>query len=329
MRKGKTAKLEDVAQVAGVSKTTVSRVLNHRGYISDQTIKKVHQAMNQLNYRPNVIARQLFKQKTNLVALVFPTVDDPFFAQLEAELEKRFDRLGYRVLMGNSQNNPGKEKDYLKLLLNHQVDGLIVGSHNIGIDAYQKAHRPIVSIERFIGKNIPIVSSDNYQGGLLAVQRLLNDGCQHIIHTNYPTNLVSPNELRRQAYEDLMHRNHRQPITYDVSFDISREEKERIFRRIFTEHPEVDGIFADNDTNASLIIKVGKEFNRHVPEDLKVVGFDGANITRLLSPELTTIQQPIPELAMSAIDLLLRQINQETKVESVQLPVKIINSVTA
>lgn len=322
-------KLEDVAKAAGVSKTTVSRVLNHRGYISAATEKKVHQAMKDLNYRPNVIARQLFKQKTNLVALVFPTVDDPFFAELEAELEKRLDQLNYRVLMGNSQNNPDKEQRYLKLLLNHQVDGLIVGSHNLGISDYQKTKRPIVSIERFIGKHIPIVSPDNYQGGLLAVQRLLNDGCQHIIHTNYPTNLVSPNELRRQAYEDLMHRHHRKAITYDVSFDVSTQEKVRVFRRLFTEHPEVDGIFADNDTNASLIIKVASEFNRHVPEDLKVVGFDGANITRMLSPELTTIRQPVPEMATSAIDLLVKQINGDHDVHSVNLPVHIINSLTA
>ena len=79
----KTIKLEDVAKAAGVSKTTVSRVLNHRGYLSDKTIKKVHEAMDALNYRPNVVARQLFKQRTKLVALVFPTVNDPFFAELE------------------------------------------------------------------------------------------------------------------------------------------------------------------------------------------------------------------------------------------------------
>ena len=231
--------------------------------------------------------------------------------------------------MGNSQNNPAKEQDYLKLLLNHQVDGLIVGSHNQGISEYQKTTRPIVSIERFVGKQIPVVSSDNYQGGLLAVQRLLNDGCKHIIHTNYPINLVSPNELRQQAYEDLMNKHHRKPITYSVSFDVSDEEKERVFRKMFREHPEVDGIFADNDTNASLIIRVGKEFNRHVPDDLKVVGYDGANITRTLSPELTTIQQPIPEMATKAVELLLQLIEGKTNVKSVTLPVKMINSTTA
>lgn len=325
----KQVKLEDVAKLAGVSKTTVSRVLNKRGYLSDKTIAKVHHAIEELHYRPNVIARQLYKQKTNLVALIFPTVDDPYFAQLEAELEKRLDSLGYSVLMGNSQNNPEKERHYLKLLLNHQVDGLIVGAHNQGISEYDNITRPIVSIERYVAKHIPTVTSDNYHGGELAVQRLLNDGCRHIIHTNYPTNLVSPNELRRQAYEDIMHKHHLKPITYPVSFDISVAAKEKIFRRLFQEHPEVDGIFADNDTNASLIIRVGKEFNRHVPEDLKVIGYDGANITRMLSPELTTIRQPIPEMADKAVELLMDQINGHRDPASVTLPVHIINSQTA
>lgn len=325
----KQVKLEDVAKLAGVSKTTVSRVLNNRGYLSQKTIDKVHAAIDQLHYRPNVIARQLFKQKTNLVALIFPTVDDPFFAQLEAELEKRLDQLGYRVLMGNSQNNPDKERHYLKLLLNHQVDGLIVGAHNQGIEEYNSISRPIVSIERYISKQIPTVTADNYHGGELAVQQLLADGCQHIIHTNYPTNLVSPNELRRQAYEDILHEHQMTAVTYPVSFDISLAAKEEIFRRIFEEHPEVDGIFADNDTNASLIIRVAKEFNRHVPDDLKVVGFDGANITRMLSPELTTIQQPLDQMADAAVKLLMDQINHQGDPQSVTLPVKLIKSVTA
>lgn len=325
----KSVKLEDVAKEAGVSKTTVSRVLNNRGYLSKQTVERVHQAIEKLHYRPNVVARQLFRQSTHLVALIFPTVDDPFFAQLEAELEKRLAALRYGALMGNSQNNPEKERQYLKLLLNHQVDGLIVGAHNQGITEYQHTNLPIVSIERYMGNNIPIVTSDNYHGGELAVQRLLNDGCQHIIHTNYPSYQVSPNELRQQAYEDVLHRHGMKPITYQVSFDISEEAKKKVFRKMFREHPEVDGIFADNDTNASLIIRVGKEFNRHVPNDLKVVGFDGANITRMLSPELTTIQQPLPEMATKAIELLMAQIDGKPYQKTVKLPVRLINSTTA
>ena len=94
----KPVKLDDVAKEAGVSKTTVSRVLNHRGYLSDETIAKVEQAMEKLNYRPNAIARQLYKQETKLVGLIFPTIDDPFFGQLESALENEL----YRCLLYTS-----------------------------------------------------------------------------------------------------------------------------------------------------------------------------------------------------------------------------------
>lgn len=327
--KKQAVKLEDVAAVAGVSKTTVSRVLNNRGYLSQATIDKVHRAMQELHYRPNIIARQLFQQKTNLVGLVFPTVDNPFFAQLEAQLDQELYRRGYRVLMGNSQNNPKREEAYLRQLFNGQVDGLIVGAHNEGIKQYRDTQLPIISIERLVSKDIPVVAADNYAGGRLATQRLLADGCRHIIHTNYPHWLASPNMERRRAYEELMQEHQLPAFTYEVNFDSTVEEKIRIFRQLFTEHPEVDGIFADNDTNASLLLRVAQEFGRKVPEDLKVVGFDGANMTRQLLPELTTVQQPIDRMATVAVDLLEKRIAGEQNVKSVQLPVKLITGVTA
>lgn len=187
-------KLEDVAAAAGVSKTTVSRVLNHRGYLSEKTIAKVQKAMQELDYRPNIIARQLYKQRTDLVGMIFPTVDNPFFSQLEAEMERQLYRNGYKVLIGNSQNDPAKEENYLQQLLTHQVDGLIVGTQNRGLIGYRHANLPVVAIDQVVGKNIPVVSSDNYQGGLLATQRLLDDGCRHIIHTNGPLGLDTPTQ---------------------------------------------------------------------------------------------------------------------------------------
>lgn len=327
--KKQAVKLEDVAAVAGVSKTTVSRVLNNRGYLSQATIDKVHKAMQELHYRPNIIARQLYQQRTNLVGLVFPTVDNPFFGQLEACLDHELYKRGYRVLMGNSQNNPDRERAYLRQLLNGQVDGLIVGAHNEGIEQYRNIQLPVVSIERLVSKDIPVVAADNYAGGVLATQQLLDDGCQHIIHTNYPHGLASPNMERRRAYEELIRKHDLPMYTYEVSFDSSTAEKIKIFHRLFDEHPEVDGVFADNDTNASLIMQVARERGRRVPEDLKVVGFDGANMTRTLLPELTTIQQPIQQMATAAVQLLQDQIDGKKTTNSVQLPVKLIHGTTA
>lgn len=328
MEKRRQVKLEDVAALAGVSKTTVSRVLNNRGYLSETTKQRVHEAMEQLHYRPNAIARQLFTQKTNLVGLVFPTVNDPFFGQLEAGLDGCLYENGYRTLMGNSQNNPQKEEQYLQLLLNHQIDGLIVGAHNQAMPDYLQTNLPIVSIERTVAPQIPVVASDNHRGGQLATQRLLDAGCQHIIHTNYPKDVMTTNQDRRKAYEDLMSQAGYPAITYEVNYDTPMEEKKAIFARLFDEHPEVDGIFADNDTNAGLIIQVAKARGRRVPEDLKVVGFNGADGTRILFPELTTVQQSIDQMAAVAVNLLEQQIAGQTNVESVTLPVTLLEGTT-
>ena len=105
-------------------------------------------------------------------------------------------------------------------------------------------------------------------------------------------------------------------------------DKERVFRRIFEEHPEVDGIFAANDTDASTIINLASEYGKRIPEDLKIVGYDGSNVTRLLLPGLTTIQQPIDEMADLAVQLLQARINGQN-VKSVVLPVTIWNGKTA
>lgn len=187
-----TVKIDDVAKLAGVSKTTVSRVLNKRGSLSEKTIKKVYDAMDELNYRPNVIARQLFKQETKLIGLIFPTVTSPFFGQLISSIQKQLFNQGYRVLIGDSKNDSRIERKYLQELLAHQVDGLIVGSHNSGIDEYNNPNMPIVAIDRRVNDDIPIISSNNYMGGLMATELLIKKGARKIIHTNDPKNLVGP-----------------------------------------------------------------------------------------------------------------------------------------
>lgn len=327
--KSTNVKLEDVAKEAGVSKTTASRVLNHRGYLSLATIDKVHQAMRKLNYRPNTIARQLYKQQTKLVGLIFPTIDNPFFGQLSDCLERLLYQQGYKVLIGNSGNDPAKEENYLHQLLERQVDGLIVGAHNQGLPEYHHPNLPIVSIDRNVNEDIPVVCSDNYRGGILATQRLIDDGCKCIIHTNGPLNLATPTQNRRIAYIKTLKQHKMVPHIYCTDFNSTNKEKAKTFRQIFRDYPEVDGIFASNDTDACLIISVAAEFNKQVPADLKVIGYDGANTTRLLAPQLTTIQQPIDQIAKIATELLQAKIAGKEDAQSVTLPVTIHEGTTA
>lgn len=193
-------KLDDVAKLANVSKTTVSRVLNKRGYLSQETIDKVYDAMAKLNYQPNTVARQLYNKKTQIIGLIFPTVTNPFFGELVEELEKKLYLQGYKVIIGNSMNDPEKETNYLNQLLSNQVDGLIVGTHNQDIEQYKNDNLPIVAIDQIMNEDIPIIESDNYLGGQLATERLINKGAKK----NHPhiwsrlsqfTNPSTPNSL--------------------------------------------------------------------------------------------------------------------------------------
>lgn len=316
-------KIDDVARVAGVSKTTVSRVLNNRGYLSEKTIKKVHDAMESLNYQPNAVARQLYKKETKLVGLIFPTVDNPFFGQLVAELEKRLFDAGFKVLIGNSMNDPEKEEMYLKELISNQVDGLIVGAQNRGIDEYHKANLPVVAIDRVMNEDIPVIASDNYMGGKLATELLINSGAKHIMNTDGPINLETPAHRRRDAYEEVMKSHNMVPHTYLVDFSWNIKKKKQAVKEMFAKYPEMDGIFVTNDMDAALVWRTATELGYKVPDDLKIVGYDGANVTRVLLPELTTIEQPVEEMAKMAVSTLITRINgEDTPLEQI-VPVKI------
>lgn len=317
------AKLEDVAKLANVSKTTVSRVLNHRGYLSEQTINKVHQAMATLNYRPNVIAQQLYKNQTNLIGILLPTVANPFFGELSVALERRLYQQHYKVLIGNSMNDSDKEQDYLEQLLNKQIDGLIVGTHNRGIREYQEMNLPVVAIDRMVNTDIPIVAADNYAGGKLATELLLKGGATKIIHVNGPKKLAVAAHRRREAYEDVMRLHGLTPITYEIDFNIAESDKKAQLQQIFSDYPDVEGIFSSNDTDAALLLQIAAEMGRRVPDDFRLIGFDGTQIVRELLPQLTTIIQPIDEIATQAVSTLQRRIRGEQTDHEIILPVKL------
>ncbi|WP_257348251.1 LacI family DNA-binding transcriptional regulator [Pseudalkalibacillus decolorationis] len=317
-------KIEDVAKVAGVSPTTVSRVLNNRGYIGEKTRKKVHKAMEQLNYFPNEVARSLFIKKTFLIGLIFPTTSNPFYGQLIFHLENIAASQGYKVLLCNSQGREDKEKNYLKMLQRNQVDGIIAGAHNKGIEEYEIPNLPVVGVDRYLSNKIPVVSSDNYLGGKQATQLLIDKGCKNIIHINGPISLETPANLRRKAYEDVMRANQLTPLTYEIDDHFT------IIKQLFEENPQVEGIFASDDLIASRVMREAKDRNINIPTDLKVVGYDGTETTRLLLPELSTVQQPIKEIAEKAIELLVKQMDDkddDIQLETI-LPGKLIEGET-
>lgn len=196
------AKLSDVAKEAGCSVTTVSRVINNHGYLSQKTKDKVFAAMRKLNYQPNSLARSLQGKKMKLIGLIFPGITNPFFAELVQDVETTLFKRGYKVILCNAGQNKKKEHEYLRMLQANQVDGIIAGAHNLGIEEYKQLGLPIVSFDRKLAENVPIVSCDNYQGIKLAVRDLIQGGCKKIYFLGNKHKKGNPTDERLDAYLD-------------------------------------------------------------------------------------------------------------------------------
>ena len=297
------AKLTDVAKLAGVSPTTVSRVINKKGYLSEKTIQKVNDAMRELGYKPNNLARSLQGKSAKLIGLIFPNIRHVFYAELIDKLEHELFKKGYKTIICNSEHDSKKEREYIEMLEANQVDGIISGSHNLGIEDYNRVTAPIISFDRNLSPDIPVVSSDNYGGGVLAAQTLVKTGANDIIMITGNDNSNSPTGLRHAGFASILPD---APII-NVSSDFSPVRKEMEIKNILTQQ-KPDAIFASDDLTAILIINIAKELGISVPDQLKVIGYDGTYFIENYYPQLTTVKQPLEEIAFLCVELLLQKI---------------------
>ncbi|MGX7418084.1 LacI family DNA-binding transcriptional regulator [Carnobacterium gallinarum] len=320
-----TIKLTDVAKKAGVSATTVSRVINNYGYLSQKTIDKVHWAMNELNYQPNSLARSLQGKSTKLIGVIFPSVGNPFYGELIEKIENKLFEKGYKVILCNSADNKEKEQEYLRMLAANKVDGIIAGAHNLGIKEYENVSLPIVSFDRFLADSIPIVGGDNFQGGQIATQALIQSGGKNVAIFTGTNQSNSPTNSRLEGYLDTIQRFQLEPHVFEFDGQHSPALKSLEIRKILKEET-VDSIFCTDDMTAILTMNEAKNLNLTLPDDLKLVGYDGTSFIQTYFPQLTTIVQPIDDCAMLLIDLLLQRIaDKEAPLErEYTLPVKLI-----
>lgn len=323
-------KLNDVAELAGVSVTTVSRVINNHGYLSQKTKDKVFKAMKDLNYQPNNLARSLRGKNIQLIGVIFSDIRNPFFGELVSRIEKNLFSKNYKVILCNSADNPQKERDYLRMLMANQVDGIIAGAHNLEIEEYQKYGLPIISFDRYLSDNIPIVSSDNYHGGFLAAQALHQAGAKKMAIFTGKNYVGSPTNGRLEGYQDYLKMNNLEGDLHELPFELSPALKTMEIKSILSQ-VHYDGIFCSDDLTAILTINVARQLGISVPDDLKVVGYDGTTIVRDYDPELTTIEQPLSDISTLLVSLLLQRIaNANCALEKeYKLPVKLVKGTTA
>ena len=319
------ATIVDVAKLAGVTPTTVSRVINNRGYISEKTRNKVNEAMDQLGYQPNEIARSLTKQKSNTIGLIVPHISHPYFAKLISNLENEAAKSGYKIILCNSKEKAEKEKQYLDMCKSNRVAGIILCSGNVESNKINTGNIPIVLLEKNFEDGKLGIQCDNYQGGKLATEHLIDCGCKRLLHFSGVIDEEMPADNREKAFIDICNENN---IEFFIrKYDINTYNEMNYYEYIkdtFNEIKNIDGIFASSDLIAAQVIQVCNELNIRIPSDVKLVGFDDVEIAKLTTPTITTIHQPIKEMAKLAIELVDSKYKNIEVNEQTILPIELV-----
>ncbi|WP_342985181.1 LacI family DNA-binding transcriptional regulator [Clostridium saudiense] len=319
------ATIVDVARLAGVTPTTVSRVINNRGYISEKTKKRVHEAMDELGYQPNEIARSLTKQKSNTIGVIVPHISHPYFAKLISNLENEAAKKYYKIILCNSKEKAEKEKQYLDMCKSNRVAGIIICSGNVESNKINTGGIPVVLLEKNFEEGKLGIQCDNYQGGKLATEHLIECGCKKILHLSGVIDEEMPADNREKAFIDVCSKNE---IEYFIKkYDIDTYNQMNYYDYIkaaLNEIEGVDGIFASSDLIAAQVIQVCNEIKIRIPEDIKLVGFDDVDISQLTTPRITTVHQPIKEMARLSIELIDAKYNNIEVNEKTILPIKLI-----
>ncbi|GKV69243.1 LacI family transcriptional regulator [Sporosarcina sp. NCCP-2716] len=315
------ATIKDVSKLAGVSVATVSRYLNKNGYVSKEAELAIAEVIEKLNYRPNTIARSLAGKKTATVGLMVPDILNPFFPELARAIEDAANTYGYTVMLCNTDNDPAKEQRYIETLLHKQVDGIIISSYTIQpghLSGLQKAGIPVVLLDNvFSSDSVVSLTVENKRGGELAAEHLLELGCRKIAHICGPLSITSSRD-RTAGFEAVSAGTDWFTPSLIGYSDFTVSGGYRTMKKLLADHPDLDGVFASNDLMAAGALKALSEAGRCVPEDVKVIGFDGIGL-EMLSPELSTIAQPIYELGKTAMDVLVALIGKETGIETDQV----------
>lgn len=316
------ATIRDVAKHANVSVATVSRVLNKKGYVSKDAEDAVQKAIRELNYQPSAVARTLYNKSSRMIGLILPDITNPFFPELARAIEDVALSYGYTVVLCNTDDNGEKEQKYISALKQKYVDGIIVVSNQPEVTDFSQLDVPIVALDRILSDKIPAVVSENEQGAIMATEHLIECGCKFIAHLRGPVGLTSADD-RLRGFQQVVQNNGIASIVVNTDFHF--EKSEEVAMNLLKQHPTIDGIFASSDITAAGALKAAHSLGKIVPTDLQVVGFDGIPLGKMLTPSLTTIEQPIYEIGMLGARTLIKKIeNIDLDSSLYTLPTKLV-----
>ena len=305
--------IKEVAAKSGVGIGTVSRVLNNSPQISESTRRKVLDAVKELNYVPNIAGKRLSQNRSYVIAVSVPIINHPFFSRLISELELAADAKGYSLLVASSQHRIEKEHEILKRLAQNEADGAIFVTHYEHQEEEFK-NLAIVSIDRHLGKNIPIVTTNNYEATKEAVNYLFERGCHKVAYLGSKPNQASEVFLREQAYRDVMKERNLEPMV--VNENIQHGEEEKLINELFEKYQGFDGVFVSGCILANILCREVPSHGLNIPNDLQIVSYDGEYFGDEMS-YITTMEQPLHLMAERCVDLLIKIINNENDIEKI------------
>ena len=299
--------IRDVALLAGVSPATVSRVINGTANVSPEKREQVMRAIQKIGFVPNEVARSLFKKSSRAIGLVIPNIQNPFFTQLANVVSEVAKEHNHYLFLHCVGTNAEEECSALQMLAALNTDGAIIASSNEGIQPdLCQYNRPVVVMDALFESTEvnAYIYSNFYQGGQLAVQHLTDCGCRNIVCIRGPQRTFS-GRSRYLGCRDVCwaHGIEEHFIDCEYNFQAGLQAAETLLEN----YPNVDGIIACNDVVAISVYKT--LYNRHipVPDQVQLIGFDDIALSALVSPELTTIHQPVRDMGIKAAELILRQ----------------------
>ncbi len=305
--------INDVASHAGVSKATVSRVINKNPGVSTELEQRVKKAIEELNYRPNKLAQALKARNTNSIGLIVPSVENPVFAQLTRVVENTAQKYGFATILCNSEGDTEKEAECIRLLLEKQVDGIIFDAIGVYNDAFQDVlrHRvPIVLVGRKIDNfSVANVNVDNRLGGYMATSHLIKTGCRRIVFMQAEHEALSAVNQRFLGYKDALDEH---GLALDEQLmpktRLTFESGARAAGELLDQKVPFDAIFAANDLLALGCLDMLIERGIRVPEEVSIIGYDNIAFGGMARPRLSTVSNSVNTISVEAVKCVLRHI---------------------
>lgn len=300
----------DVAQQAGVSKSTVSQYLNGRyEFMSEETRAKVKAAIDDLHYIPNQVARSLKQKRTNVIAIIAATLTSRFTTEIISEVERYFTRKQVDVIVASTEDDPIKERNVIEKMIARQVDGVLVFPNVANRDFYNKLIKsgfPVVFIDRYI-ENVAtqMVVLDNVKAGQLATEALIQKGHQEIGIVTFPLGENDGISNRRDRVNGYLIALQEQgiPLNRQLILQTTAENAQMQLQTFFKSN-KVSALILTNDVLLEQTLIWAKESQLQLPDDLSLVSIDDVSFARFFTPGITTIAQPVVEMAQKAAEIL-------------------------